>query len=189
MENRLIDRPQVLIFKSLFSVNQPRLTGLASWVPPKHGMIKVNTDAAVRIDNGVAIGGVATDYRGMVCWCYAEKPKMKNDVDLAETYAVFRGLQLAKESNCSKVILETDSQRLFYAVSKPKINYSRFGEMVDKLLCLSKGFDTFRIYWIRRVGNSVAHALASFAYSNEDSFLSTTIPDCCLDVFEADFVA
>ncbi|KAL8549210.1 hypothetical protein ACS0TY_008164 [Phlomoides rotata] len=152
-------------------------------------MIKINFDAAVRTGVGVTIGGVARDWKGLACWCYAEKPNLEDDVNVAEAYAAYRGLQLAKEMGLTQVILETDSQRLYYAVANPKTNFSVFGELVDEIIALCKGFVIFRISWIRRIGNSVAHSLASFAYIIEDPFFSTTVPNCCFSALEADFVA
>ncbi|KAL8493775.1 hypothetical protein ACS0TY_024805 [Phlomoides rotata] len=89
--------------------------GEARWIRPDSDTIKVNTDAAVRENQGVGIGGVARNCYREVRWCFARTPDLERNVDVAEAYAAYSGVKLAKERQVSSVVLETDSQRLLYA--------------------------------------------------------------------------
>ncbi|KAL8462266.1 hypothetical protein ACS0TY_033348 [Phlomoides rotata] len=95
---------------------------------------------------------------------------------------------MARNKHEECIMLETDSQRLFYALTKPKQGLSRFGEICEDILALSAFFTQFRVSWIRRVGNNVAHCLASFAYTYEVPYFSESIPTCCLNALEADSI-
>ncbi|KAL8555181.1 hypothetical protein ACS0TY_003116 [Phlomoides rotata] len=137
----------------------------------------------------MAVGGVARDCRGVVRWCFASVVDVEAEVDLVEARAAYKGLLLARENYESRVMLETDSQRLYYALTRSKTDFSRFGEVCDEILALRSLFSYFSVSWCHRIGNSVAHCLASFAFSIEDSYSSTSVPACCLNALKVDALA
>ncbi|KAL8496419.1 hypothetical protein ACS0TY_020219 [Phlomoides rotata] len=81
----------------------------------------------------------------VVQWCFAGMPSIEKDVDVGEAYAAYCGVRLAKEKGVQRLVLETDSQILFYALSSPKPNYSSFGDVVGEILALRDSFDVFRV--------------------------------------------
>ncbi|KAL8466874.1 hypothetical protein ACS0TY_035806 [Phlomoides rotata] len=124
----------------VFFGQQLVLRGSSRWVRPALGTLKLNTDAAVRREQGVAVGGVARDCRGDVRWCFASRVDLEAEVDLAEAMAAYMGLVEARNKFEDRVVLETDSQWLYYALTKPRPDYSRFGEICDEILALRECF-------------------------------------------------
>ncbi|KAL8458357.1 hypothetical protein ACS0TY_036028 [Phlomoides rotata] len=127
--------------------------------------------------------------RGEVSWCFSELTEMEQNVDIAEDFATFQGICCAREQGDSIIIIETDSQRLFYTLPKSKPNLSRFGELVEDILALRRYFSSFNVSLDRRMGNNVAHSLAAFTFTNEGSYFSTIVPTCCFEILEADSMA
>ncbi|KAL8554932.1 hypothetical protein ACS0TY_002932 [Phlomoides rotata] len=72
------------------------------------------------------------------------RPSIESNVDIAEAYAALWGLRKAKEEQTDRIILETDSQKLYYALSSPRLNLSRFGEIVADIIIyiLQGGLDS-----------------------------------------------
>ncbi|KAL8530587.1 hypothetical protein ACS0TY_007570 [Phlomoides rotata] len=127
------------------------------------------------------IGGVARDAQGVALWCYAEKINGVVDVETAEALAALRACNLALEHNVRRLVLEVDSQVLYNALSFPKPNISYFGLVVSDILALSSFFERIFFCWIRRVGNSVAHSLASLAHSLDAPLFSFVLPPSCMN--------
>ncbi|KAL8457911.1 hypothetical protein ACS0TY_035682 [Phlomoides rotata] len=158
----------------------PLNTERVTWFPPPVGSIKVNTDASIVAGMEVGIGGVARDEHGLACWCFTEKLIGDLDVDSAEAMAVLHAVRWAKDQNVRSLILETDSQLIFKALQVPKPDLSFFGAIVREILSLVS------FSWIRRVGNSVAHSLASLARTIDASLFSVSLPPSCLDEYYTD---
>ncbi|KAL8544960.1 hypothetical protein ACS0TY_005243 [Phlomoides rotata] len=110
-------------------------------------------------------------------------------VEAAECLSALRGVQIALNHNVRKLQLETDSQILFYALRNPKPDISLFGSLVQEILDLRSSFEDLKFSWIRRVGNYVAHYLASLALSLEEPLFSGSLPTSCVDSFYADLQA
>ncbi|KAL8500435.1 hypothetical protein ACS0TY_020145 [Phlomoides rotata] len=64
----------------------------ARWTPPSACSLKINTDASIRPGVGAAVAGVVWDGDGRVCWCFAERCQVEMDVDVAEAWAILRGI-------------------------------------------------------------------------------------------------
>ena len=78
------------------------------WQPPDDPYIKINTDAAVHLDDGNAgLGGVARSSSGFKgAWC---KPSSGvTDPLIAGAVALKEGVRFATLRGCTHVIMETD---------------------------------------------------------------------------------
>ncbi|KAL8550378.1 hypothetical protein ACS0TY_008990 [Phlomoides rotata] len=156
------------------------------WFPPAPGFIKLNIDATVNSGSVVGIGGVARDEGGLMRWCFAETRRGRMEVETSECWSALCGVQLALSQNVRRLQIETDSQILFNALKNPKPDISLFGSLVTEILDLRSGFDVLNFSWIRRVGNSVAHNLASLALSLEEPLFSVSLPTSCLETYYVD---
>lgn len=89
----------------------------------------------------------------------------------------------------NNVIVEVDSQVVFWALRRPKDDMSYFGGIIVDVLALCNNFDYCSFSWVRRCANKVAHELTQFAYSCESSYCSPSIPDVILYAVEANLSA
>ncbi|KAL8502481.1 hypothetical protein ACS0TY_021576 [Phlomoides rotata] len=146
------------------------------WKPPDPGYVKINSDASLIAGVGVAVGGVARNDRGEVQWCFSEMSPYTTDVELAEAVAILRAFEIASSKGVRKAIFETDAQVVYFALSRPQLNFSYFGSIVADILGLKGGLNDISFSWVRRSGNTVAHKLASLAFSRVVPVLSDSIP-------------
>ncbi|KAL8470043.1 hypothetical protein ACS0TY_032782 [Phlomoides rotata] len=155
------------------------------WRPPDPGFVNVNTDASVGSGGGT-IGGIARDEQGLALWCFAEKTEGEMDVETVEALAVLRACTIAVEQHVTKLEVEMDSQILLKALKFPKPNISFFGIVIGDILSLCSFFERIKFCWIRRLGNSVAHSLASLARSLDDPLFSPVLSPSCMNEYYAD---
>ncbi|MBA0727845.1 hypothetical protein Golax_000796, partial [Gossypium laxum] len=92
------------------SLKSPNRSIFVKWNPPKKGCVKVNTDRT-SIDNGnySTIGGVLRDCHGnWIAGSYRFVGRCP--ILIAELWAIYHGLQVARHRGYFKVILESDSK-------------------------------------------------------------------------------
>ncbi|KAL8485187.1 hypothetical protein ACS0TY_027478 [Phlomoides rotata] len=153
---------------------------------PDYGRLKLNADASIRHGHGTGIAGVLRDFEGRVVWCYAEKCPVALDIEMAEATAIYRGLFLAQEHGVSDLQVESDSQILINAITKGRLDLSYFGRLVRLIVELSISFERISFSWTRRMGNLVAHRLASYGFSCSIDFFHSSVLETLVPVVNAD---
>lgn len=83
--------------------SQPR------WCLPMEGCVKVNVDAGFLGNGGVGLGAVMRDHRGRVVSTVALRTEFRWSTLVAELKANSLGLQLARKTGASAVIIESDN--------------------------------------------------------------------------------
>lgn len=96
-------------------------------------MVKVNMDAACKPSYGTGIGCVIRDERGIVLWMMAEVLHTAGSVEEAEAMVVSCGVLKALEKGYVDVVVEVDSQVVFWALQKSKEDISYFGGIVKDI--------------------------------------------------------
>lgn len=134
--------------------------GREGWQPPKEGMIKLNSDAAVFPDGRVGCGGVMRDYRGAVLGTTCLVVEGYYDIDVAEAFAARQAMQVSLDGGMNRLIMESDCLKLISHLKRGVIESSSFGFLVADILDLSKQCLFFSCQHVKRVGNQVAHKLA-----------------------------
>ena len=151
------------LFSDVTPPGPSRAVRLVSWEPPPHGWVKINTYEAVQ-DGRASAGGVIWDSDGMWLGGFMHFIGICT-VPMAELWGIVTGLSLAWSLGYRRVCLETDSQVAILLLHKP-IDRSH---PLSSLVTLVKGFlgrDWLcQARHVFREANSVADALASFAFS------------------------
>lgn len=89
------------------------------WCPPDLGVFKLNTDAAFRAGVGMGVGTVMRDKMGWVMWCYC-----------AEEIVVPESVKRAKSLFFSDVMIEMDSQGVYFALTNVRDDLFYFGGII-----------------------------------------------------------
>lgn len=152
---------------------------LERWKKPEQGWVKVNTDGAFRADLGSgSCGAVIRNHTGQVIAGAARWQDYLVDALMAEAVAAKEGLELAMEIGCDRVVLETDNRVLKNLLQDPDAGRSLIGSLCLDVIELSKCFVDFRVVWVSRSANSVAHCCAQKVSSSTRSlFWIDEIPD------------
>ncbi|XP_050207767.1 uncharacterized protein LOC126657164 [Mercurialis annua] len=132
------------------------------WQAPPVNSIKVNTDAAVAIHKNLSVAAaVCRNSRGIVV---KYGVKILHDVvtaELAESYAVLMGLQMAVDIPVVKPIVEADALTVINRLQQPDNAIDHTQLIVDDCIDIARGRDVV-FQHIRRDGNVVTHALAKW---------------------------
>lgn len=139
----------------------------ASWRPPSHQFVKVNYDAAV-YDSGVyQVGVVVRDTHGQIIRWQARRFQGNPSLVAVEATAARQALIMAREMGWSHVHIEGDCLEVGNALKDQRDDcFREFGVIISACREFISLFDCFISSFIRRVGNSLAHALAHISLSD-----------------------
>nr|GMD34497.1 uncharacterized protein LOC109150807 [Ipomoea batatas]GMD36195.1 uncharacterized protein LOC109150807 [Ipomoea batatas] len=92
------------------------------WAKPPPGWVKINVDGSCNPQTGKAsCGGIARNEDGD--WIMGLSHTIGNClIDVAEAWALMKGIQLAKEIRCCRVCLESDSKTIVNAFNTSATN-------------------------------------------------------------------
>lgn len=92
------------------------VTSHSSWVKPRDGVVRVNTNDALLGDDGVGLGVVIRDSGGMVCAVAIRRVQARWPAALAEAMAAKIGLIIACGLGYVSVELKVDASNLVKAL-------------------------------------------------------------------------
>lgn len=136
-----------------------------SWSRPRPGWYKLNFDGSVYHDGSgrASIGGAIRNSYGHVVAAFAERTEHAA-VGVVEAQAMIRGLHLALEMGCDRLVVEGDDLTLVRLLrgesARTRIRWAMYDEIVE-LLCCFRDCEVRHVY---REGNQVAHTLCREAY-------------------------
>ena len=157
---------------SLKVSKEPRLPRRSEkWRCLEEGWVKVNTDAD--FDTTVCSGRcgvVIRDHTGLVKAAAARWLDDVPDALTAEAVTTMEGLELLAENGYDKAVLEVDCSGLKTLLDGDDGMRSAIGGICFDIIELGRGFVDFRVAWVRREANSVAHCCACTVSATERSF-------------------
>ncbi|XP_057808760.1 uncharacterized protein LOC131023236 [Salvia miltiorrhiza] len=138
----------------------------------RSGQLKISCDAAVVNDVGIGVEGVLQNGDGEIVGCrYGARRGVFSCLE-GEALAVLEGLRLCTEKEVGDVIVETDSQILYWCLVKREPDLSYLGDTLDEIFRVMDSLHEVALSWTPREGNYIADRLASFALSNFSPFIS-----------------
>jgi hypothetical protein len=141
------------------------------WQRPEQSWVKVNSDGAFATGSCQGSGGVAIrDENGALIAAAARWFDDVADALMAEALAAKEGLELAAEVGCDNVILEVDSSELKMLLDSDSYLSSAVGGICSDIRGLSNAFSGFKIAWIGREANGLAHECAKLVSEVDRSF-------------------
>ncbi|XP_042964529.1 uncharacterized protein LOC122298728 [Carya illinoinensis] len=136
------------------------------WTKPVGQWVKVNWDAAVRIDlNKVGIGVVVRDEEREVLASLCKVVDCLHDPSVGEALALKRAVQFCDELGFSNVVLEGDAQVIVKAANNREELYTAYGNVMEEVRGFLKMRESWKIQFIHREANNVAHILAKNAFN------------------------
>ena len=106
------------------------------WLPPPQNVFKVNVDAALNSKNLSAGVGAAVirDSNGKIVAAGVNQNLLKGSASLAEAEAMLWGLQLARNTDVSSLIIESDCLEVVQLVNNTKASEQHQGQQIRNLL-------------------------------------------------------
>lgn len=75
-----------------------------------------------------------------------------------------------------KIVVEIDSQIVYYVLMKNLVYLSHFGGLILDIKKASEVFDFFSFNWVRRSGNYMVHCFSHFTFACDLLYFSSSIP-------------
>lgn len=141
----------------------PRRVMLIGWSAPPQGWCKLNTDGACKGNPGIAdCGGVLRDHHGT--WIKGFTYNMGVcTAFIAELWAVYRGLRMAWDTGCTRVMLKIDSQAVCQVLLGGNLHVLAAANLLFNCKeLLSRNWDVSVIHAYREA-NRVADCLANLS--------------------------
>jgi ribonuclease HI len=150
------------------------------WLAPEQGWCKGNWDAAVDGRTGhMGLGAVIRDSTGTVLAARCEIRRGILSPVAAEAKVALLTVRLCRELGLRKIHLEGDAKTVVDAVNSNEEDRSWVGHLFEDIKGELSSFDGWRMSFVRRDGNHVAHKLARFAVNhNATETWSGAAPDC-----------
>ncbi|KAI5353386.1 hypothetical protein L3X38_006279 [Prunus dulcis] len=136
----------------------------ALWNSPPQPYVKVNVDGAWH-ENSLqgGVGCCLHDSEGRLL-AGLSKACLRNSAVEVEAEAVLEGLLLAKEENCHKIILQSDSMDVISCMRNENLHGNwKIIPLILEIRRLSSWFISIKWEWISRQANQAAHAAAALS--------------------------
>jgi hypothetical protein len=154
-------------------------TTIVRWQPSEEGTVKCNVDAALfnehqQFGAGICIRGAQGIFiKAKTIHFEGSPPPME-----AEAYALKEAIIWLGELGLSRVDIELDCLPVVQAINDKSSNQTEFGIIIEDCKILLANYPNFKISFIRRQANFVAHTLAraSRSYASHQTF--DLIPSC-----------
>ncbi|KAK1612164.1 hypothetical protein QYE76_035837 [Lolium multiflorum] len=119
---------------------------LVRWTPPRFGWTKLNFDGSVLHDGSgrASIGGVIRDANGRVVLSFAERTEHA-PIGIVEARALIRGLKLALDYGCDRLVVEGDDLTLVKLLRCESTQTRIPREMLDEIIWLLDSCDVCEV--------------------------------------------
>jgi ribonuclease HI len=136
------------------------------WKKPPDGWYKCNIDAGFHSEQNRTSGGwCLRDHHGIFVLAGTSWLEGICSVIEVESMALLAALRELEERGISQVIIETDSQSLVNAIQHIQVGSFEFSVIVCQLKNILLLNQNFRVRFLKRQANIVAHSLARAAIS------------------------
>ncbi|KAK3187896.1 hypothetical protein Dsin_027457 [Dipteronia sinensis] len=161
------------------------------WRPPDTGCYKINCDVVVDVEEGfIGIGVAVRDSTGFVMASSSQRITTTYSSQVAETVAITRGLQFAKDSGLLPCVLESDAAVVVKWINDESHLDSECGGLILDILELISCMNGVLVNFVLRLANQVAHGLAQNGLvCAEDAFWMEEFPGYVRGVVIADMPA
>lgn len=156
-----------------------------SWIPPRPGFVKINTDGARKAANGLAsAGGLIRNHRGDWIIGFTTNIGCTSSF-MAELWGLREGLIVARNHDFNNIVAETDSEAVAQTLNKEEDH--SLNTLIADCRDLLGHFQNAEVTHVYREGNQCADYLANLAQSAHwGTSLLDSPPDGILNLLHRD---
>ncbi|KAL6565896.1 hypothetical protein OROHE_004951 [Orobanche hederae] len=168
-------------------------TGLSSrtenWQKPVIGELKCNVDATIFAeDNKFGVGACVRDENGVfrsakTMWFYGSPSPLE-----AEAMGLLQSLRFIIEKNFTSVVIELDCQAVVNGITHNLYLNNDVGVILSLCKNILNQFPSYRISYIRRQANLVAHSLARASKFYARSHYYDFSPSCITTIIDNEMI-
>ncbi|XP_023894126.1 uncharacterized protein LOC112006058 [Quercus suber] len=148
-----------------------------SWRPPPFSWFKLNFDTSIFKELGATgVRAIIRNDRGEVMASLSAKGPPVTCNDEVEILACHRTMEFAVECGFTELVIEGNNQSIMTALRLRKGLSSRWGHILQDVVCMLNGLRWSQVQYVIRSANTVAHALARYAKDVLMRFFGLKIP-------------
>jgi hypothetical protein len=135
------------------------------WNKPEEGYIKINSDANLSRPGRWGLGATCRDADGALIAAATWEMPGPDDATMAEAYALYQAVHLARDCCFQRVLFESDNSRTISLINSEGANPRNYlGNVIMGIQCIMNQFRSCRFYHINRLANRAAHEMAKLAH-------------------------
>ncbi|GMJ13498.1 hypothetical protein HRI_005019000 [Hibiscus trionum] len=164
-------------------------TSLCSrWQPPPSSFVKTNFDAAFNPNTKISWSGcVIRNNEGFVLGSSRRKSYRVHSAFAGEAIALVHAISFAIDLGFSEVVFEGDCLAVLKKMRSQEMDFSVISSIIWEAHQLASRLHACRFQFVRRGGNTVAHALASnSSLGDDDGYWIEEVPPLVERLVEAD---
>jgi len=147
------------------------------WSPPEPGCLKANSDSNLQMPGWWGLGAAVRDEKGLIMASATWKMKGSDDVKFAESFALLRTIELARDCGFRRVSFEVDNELLARMIQNEQAeDRSYLGQLIYEIRSLQSCFDMWSLKHIDRSRNGLAHKMAQIAHSDPNKVWIEEVP-------------
>ncbi|XP_045800209.1 uncharacterized protein LOC123894295 [Trifolium pratense] len=165
--------------------NQPAelLQQTQFWHKPSSGWYKCNVDAGFHRDlNKTSLGWCLRDHLGNFVMAGTGWREGNYSIVEGEALALFEALKVMEQKGLSHVLVETDSKSVVNAIQHLRDGHSQFSVLIRSIKNVLLLHPNFKVSFIKRQANMVAHTFARAATSWSSRCIFETLPPCIASI-------
>ena len=144
-----LDQISSLAQKALQEYNQlrptheaiPRTARSVRWRPSPTGLLKINFDSAISVEENTAgLGVIIRNENGLAMAALSQQILLPILVEMVEVLATRRALWFARELDFHSVVVEGDSEIIINSINGNSMDHSEFGHILHDIKFLSSFF-------------------------------------------------
>ncbi|XP_040994279.1 uncharacterized protein LOC121245522 [Juglans microcarpa x Juglans regia] len=158
------------------------------WKVPSEGFVKANWDAAINLNlRMMGIGVIIWDERGEVLAAYCDQKKYVQQPATTECMALWKAMELGRDLGFNRVIFEGDAHTIVKAVNEESEDFLAYRSIVQDAKQMLQQHRNWKVQFVNRNLNEVAHILAKMAISLEtEKVWMEDITSCISESIEKD---
>ncbi|XP_027169443.1 uncharacterized protein LOC113769173 [Coffea eugenioides] len=135
-----------------------------TWEPPKEGVMRINTDAAVSAKMvRTGLGIVARNWRGELVKARGIVGRRRGKAATEESLAIRSALEMAQDAGWTNIEVQSDCKNVVSSINTGNVQDCKIQTILEDIEALKNSFDSCLFSFAPRTANGCSHAMAQFA--------------------------
>jgi ribonuclease HI len=160
-----------------------------SWIPSTNGTLKLNVDVHPCDDGRLGLGLVLRTDGGKHVGAATSVVRGSSDALEGEAMGLAAAIEFARRFPENYITIEMDSKIIVDAVNDRKYGRNYWGRLARRSGNVIHTNPKLSIAWTKRTGNSAAHVLANWAFSEPNKTWADDPPLCIMDIIQKEISA
>ncbi|XP_071933570.1 uncharacterized protein [Coffea arabica] len=134
------------------------------WEPPKEGVIRINTDAALSAKMvWTGLGIIARNWRGEIVKAKGIVARRRGEPTIEEALALRSALEMATTAGWTTIEVQSDCKFVVSLINSSNVQDCKIQTILEDIEDLKKNFESCVVLFVPRTANNCSHAMAQFA--------------------------